>query len=66
MNISEIIIFAREKGYDRVEYLKDWNGYKCYEPIMEHEDVVFIGLPLVILVKDNYIRMSTPDEAMKI
>ena len=39
-----------------------WNGFKVYEPIYEKN--AFIGYPLVILVKDNNARISTPDESL--
>lgn len=57
--------FAKEKGYTGAEYLKNWNGYKCYEPMIGDSDF-FTGLPLVILEKGKEIRMSTPGEAMQI
>ena len=65
MTLNKVTEFAKEKGYDGVQYLKDWNGYACYEPIIS-DSVLFIGLSLVIMVKGDEIRMSTSDEAMKI
>lgn len=58
--------FANEKGYKSASYLGVWNGFKCYEPILDTEGVLFIGLPLMIL-EDNAgnIRMSTTEEAME-
>lgn len=58
--------FAVGQGYASASYLCEWNGFSCYEPISEPNEVSFIGLPLLILV-DQYgnIRMSTPDEALK-
>lgn len=57
--------FAKGKGYYGAEYLKKWNGYECYEPTMDNADgePACIGLPLVILVKGETIRMSTIEEA---
>ena len=58
--------FAKEQGYKKAVYLNDWNGYKCYEPIFDKKQPSFTGLPLIILVdKDNNIRMSTSDEALQ-
>lgn len=66
MNQFEIDKFAKEQGYEKAEYLCEWRGYKCYEPIMDEEEISFVGLPLLILVDDNdNIRMSTPEEAMQ-
>lgn len=62
---AKIIEFAKKRGYESVEYLKDWHGFRCYEPVYRMDNPVsYIGLPLVILVKGNEIRMSTADEAM--
>ena len=58
--------FAKQNGYLKAEYLKEWKGYQCYEPIMNEDETSFVGLPLVILVSDDEMRMSTPEEAMEI
>lgn len=68
MKKSDVIKFAEEQGYKSVEYIGKWNGFDCYEPILiddDSEEPTLTGLPLLILVKDNEIRMSTPEEAMK-
>ena len=60
---SEIIEFARQHGFFSAEYVGEWNGYKCYEPIISENEISFIGLPLLILEDDKGIlRMSTPGE----
>ena len=56
--------FARENGYNGAEFLKKWNGYDAYEPYMDKDSEAYLGLPLMILVKGEEIRMSTPQEAM--
>lgn len=66
MSKNDIKKFAVVNGYKDAVYLKKWRGYKCYEPIMQEDSVSYIGLPLVIMVKGNEIRMSTPNEAMQI
>lgn len=63
MTIDKVVSFAKENGYENVQPLKDWNGYRCYEPVVFEDAISFTGPPLIILVKDNTIRMSTPDEA---
>jgi len=67
MTQTEIDAFAQQNGYTKAEYLCEWRGYQCYEPIIgDGSQPVFIGLPLIILVdKDEKIRMSTSDEAMQ-
>ena len=42
----------------------DWHGFEVYTPVYSIEPAC-IGLPLIILVKDGNIRLSTPDEAFE-
>lgn len=65
MDIKKIIKFAEESGYTGAIYHGEWHGYSCYEPTFADEGTFFVGLPLFIMVKDDEIRMSTPEEAMK-
>ena len=66
MSENAVIDFAKKQGYETVEYLCEWRGFKCYEPIFAEDEVSFVGLPLLILEdKDGNIRMSTPEEAMQ-
>lgn len=58
--------FAKSRGYETAEYLCEWRGFKCYEPIVAEGEMSFVGLPLLILVDvEGNIRMSTPEEAMQ-
>lgn len=67
MDEKKIQKFAVKNGYKAAVYRNEWNGYQCYEPVFSLEHPVsYIGLPLMILVKDEMIRMSTVDEAMKL
>ncbi len=45
-----------EKGFD-------WNGYEVFEPIYYRP--TFAGLPLVVLVKDKEVRLSTGKESLE-
>ena len=65
MTMDAIIRFAKKQGYDTVARLEPWNGFDVYEPLFEGEDDAIVGLPLVILVKGDEIRMSTPEESMQ-
>lgn len=65
MKIEKVVEFARKQGYDNVNQLEPWNGFDVYEPIFNSEEVTAVGLPLLILVKDDKIRMSTPEEALQ-
>lgn len=63
MDLNNVIAFAKKNGYETAKKLNNWNGYECYEPIMDSKKEAAIGPPLLILVKGEKIRMSTPDEA---
>jgi hypothetical protein len=65
MKDSDVIIFAKKQGYISAKFLNKWNGFDVYETIYHEGDTSFIGVPLVILVKDDNIRMSTVDEAFE-
>jgi len=68
MKIEEIIAFAGKQGYDGVRSLGKWKEYDAYEPTYDHatkEEPAYVGLPLMILVKDDEIRMSTVEEALE-
>ena len=65
MELKQVISFAQKNGYETVEKLNNWNGYECYEPIMDSKKETELGPPLLIFVKGDKIRMSTPDEAFQ-
>lgn len=65
MEIGKVIAFAKKNGYETAEKVEPWNGYECYEPIMDKKDATHTGPPLLILVKGESIRMSTVDEAFQ-
>lgn len=64
MQTEKIKEFAVQKGFQDVALLGKWRGYDVYEPIYNKDSVSMIGLPLAVLVKDNEMRMTTPEEAM--
>lgn len=65
MEIEKVKAFAKKQGYDDVLYIGKWKEFDCYEPVFKGDDVSFIGVPLLILVQDKEIRMSTVDEAFE-
>lgn len=65
MKLEKIKAFAKEQGYDDVLYLDKWRGYDAYEPVFNGDEVSIVGLPLIILVKGDVVRMSTADEAFE-
>lgn len=68
MTKDKIIEFARSKGYDGAEYSGKWKDYEVYNPTVDgftEKDPAIIGLPLIILVQGDRIRLSTADEAFE-
>lgn len=64
---KQVLKYAKKRGYDKVEkYDIVWNGYEVWHPSFNGNGVAIIGFPLVILVKGNEIRMSTPDESIEV
>lgn len=43
MDLKQVIFFAQKNGYETVEKLNNWNGYECYEPIMDSKKETEIG-----------------------
>jgi len=62
---QRVLEFAKHHGYETALRLKNWKGYKVYEPIVDQKKITFVGLPLIILEKGNEIRLSTPKEAFE-
>ena len=52
---SETPADSYKKGYD-------WNGYEVYE--LDFDNKAYVGLPLVILVKGEEVRLSTTGESL--
>ena len=65
MKIEKVKNFAKQQGYDDVLSIGKWKGFDAYEPVFNGEEPSFIGVPLLILVKGDSIRMSTVDEAFE-
>lgn len=63
MKKSDISAFAKKNQIDRIERADDWNGYEIYVPVYDGECCV--GLPYVIMVNGDVIRMSTPEESLQ-
>lgn len=70
MTIETITAFAKSQGlygFTAIERRPDWQGYEVYEPVYDEANgqSLVIGLPYVILVKGETIRLSTPDESLE-
>lgn len=67
MDRSEILEFAKERGYDDIKEMDiRYKDFDVYEPFFSFDEVAYIGLPLRILVRGDTIRMTTPEEAEQI
>ena len=63
-NVEKLVKqFMEDLDADTYKLGKDWNGYKVYEPV--YNTTVYIGFPLVVLVKDGKVRLSTNEESIK-
>ena len=56
--------FAKNNNYETVEYLGKYENYFVYEPVSDVDLVSYTGLPNVILVNEEEVRLSTYDETM--
>ncbi len=65
MTEDQILNFAIDQEYDNFSYIGKWREYEVYEPLFDYEGISYVGLPLIILVKGDTIRMSTPEEAFQ-
>lgn len=65
MKLTDIKRYAQSLGYVDVLPLGKWRDYDVYEPVFTHDEVSMAGLPLVILVHGDEIRMSTEEEAFQ-
>ena len=65
MDIERINGFAKDQGYDGVIPLGQWRGYDIYEPVMEQDGTAYLGPPLIIMVREDTIRMSSVEESFE-
>lgn len=63
MMAERIQEFAAENGYTKIEKAEPWHGYDVYVPV--YDEMSYVGLPFVILVRGEEIRLSTPEEALE-
>ena len=59
-------IIENHYPFTMAEFLGDWEGYEVYEPIMETEEYMDVGLPVFVLVKGEDISTSTRENAFDI
>ena len=61
-NLQKAINFAQKSIYHSVEYVGIWNEYEVFNPIFNDDVFRAIGLPRKILIKNNDIKYSSPEE----
>ncbi|MFI3258377.1 MAG: hypothetical protein R3Y36_08790 [Spirochaetales bacterium] len=65
-NLQKAISFAKKDNYDSAEYSCEWEGYEVYSPFFDDDELRMIGYPQQILIKEDEIRYSSPDESFQI
>lgn len=58
--------FAKKNSIFDVKYLGLWKGFEVFDPVSENGEIMVVGHPLVILVKDDKARFSEPKESYAI
>ena len=65
--MDKIKDFAKKQGFDAVDEIGVWEGFKVYEAYFnEGNEPDAIGLPQYILEKDNDLRFCEPEETFDI
>ncbi len=66
MTLHKILEFAKEQGYEDVEFSCKWRGYDVYTLIYRKDEPhSCTGLPFVALVQGDTIRISTTEETFQ-
>ena len=63
---EKVIEFAQKMGYSTAEFHGMWKGYECYEPYKGSNDTLYTGLPHMILVRGDKVRLTNDKEAIEI
>ena len=62
----DIKALVQKAGYADIAFVMMWEDHEVYNPKFDKNDVVFVGLPHFILVKNEKIRWASADEAFAI
>ncbi len=54
MEFDEVMRFAKQKGFDRVEYKGEYKGKRVYHPY--HNKTNLTGFPIFILVSNGMME----------
>lgn len=67
MDKKEVLKFAVSMGYSKIGKRHIWKGYEVY-PLsvnVPKGEIAIVGYPLVAMVKNGKIRLSTPEESLE-
>ena len=63
MNNKDIALeFAKSKGFVSVNFWQKWNGFDVFVANHEDDDILIVGYPFFILVKNDVARENNPSE----
>lgn len=57
------LAYAKAHGYNAAEHLDKWHGYEAFDLM---PDSGCVGLPQILLVSDEVVRMATEKEVENI
>ena len=60
---EKIQAIIKELHGDSFKRGKDWKGFKVFVPV--YKKPTYIGFPLVVLAKDEKVRVSTIEESLE-
>lgn len=60
----EVEKFAKEQGFDKVDYIGDWKGKAIYEAYLEEGGV--IGLPQYIIDGTEALKFADSEQTFEI
>lgn len=66
LSMKDIEAFAKKNGYETADYGGTYEDYDVWCPITDTKNYTFTGLPYLILVKGDEIKMTTPENALEI
>lgn len=57
-----IIDLAKSYGFDKAEYLTEWNGYQVFTPKTDDGNALTVGEPILIMYDGKDTRVATREE----
>lgn len=60
------LAFAKTKGFISVDFQENWNGYDVFIGQSSADEILIIGYPFFILVKNGVARDNKPEELFEL